>query len=61
MLVLVNVLLLRYTDNINQSDLNKHGKYILSKDKGDQPKVFPKSSRLSIVSKHLLSNPGPGQ
>lgn len=49
-----------YLDNPNQSDLKSDGRYVLSKDKGSQSKVFSKSPRESIVYKHLLSTPGPG-
>jgi hypothetical protein len=50
-----------YVDNIDHRDLTRRGKYVLSNDKSTQPKGFSKSPRLSMVYRHLVSHPGPGQ
>ena len=47
--------------SINLEEISKDGKYALSKNEGSKARVFDKSPRPSLLYKHMVGTPAPGQ
>lgn len=46
---------------IDLEDINKAGKYPLSKNPSSKARVFDRSPRQGLVYKHMVNTPAPGQ